>query len=52
MGLGQAAYVFGMHGVGSLVISGGINFGIACGEFLIPRFFPYVFPWLMRVRCE
>ena len=35
MGLGQAAYVFGMHGVGSLVISGGINFGIACGKFLM-----------------
>ena len=29
---GQAAYVLGFHGVGSFVISGGVNFGIACGE--------------------
>lgn len=33
--LGQAAYVLGFHGVGSFVISGGVNFGIACGEFLL-----------------
>ena len=31
--LGQAAYVLGFHGIGSFVISGGVNFGIACGEF-------------------
>lgn len=42
MGLGQAAYILGFHGFGSLVISGGVNFGIACGEypFLIPRLHP------------
>ncbi|SPO04775.1 uncharacterized protein DNG_07460 [Cephalotrichum gorgonifer] len=33
---GQAAYVFGMHGLGSLVISGGVNFGIACAMYLTP----------------
>lgn len=55
MSVGQAAYVFGMHGVGSLVISGGVNFGIACGEsplisYLLPPFccFPFLYPFFSR----
>lgn len=29
----QAFYIFGLDGVGAAVLSGGINFGIAYGEF-------------------
>lgn len=29
----QLFYVFGIDGVGAMILSGGINFGIACGMF-------------------
>lgn len=37
--------MLGFHGVGSFVISGGVNFGIACGESLLPLPVPFCFPF-------
>lgn len=34
----QFLYLFGSHGIGAMILSGGVNFAIAYGEFSLPAY--------------